>query len=518
MSRPLLPTPQPLTPRSAPRRSPLPRPTLVPGLRRIWRDARTVQLGTHPNRAFLLDLPDPSAAALLDLLDGSRPERSILRHAGALGISPDEALALLDALHEAGLLLPAPTLYPAALDDDTRRRLAGEAAALALRPTPRLPATSPPPPLTARSAPASPNARPRTPSATSSAASPTTGPCTPPAAPPGAGPMTPAGVLRRRRAARVVVTGRGRLAAGIAVALAEAGIGHVHADVPGTVTHHDRPGSPLRDTDLGHPRAEAIAAAIRRAAPTTETRPVRRGGASLVIQLEYDQPVALLAAGYAQRRQPYLPVAIREAVPIIGPLVPAPGVPCLNCLDLHRRDREAQTALGHNPRVAESPQPFPDPAPAASRLPTAGPPAAGPPPAASPPPSASPPPATRPWSADGPAVAGGQALSVGPATPGSPVTAGPIPWAHQAGSAEPCAVATLLAATGYAVGEVLAFVDGDPPTTLGAEIEISSPGGIRRRSWTSHPACFCTPRRSPVRTSRAGPPVQGGRSAFSRSQ
>ncbi|WP_430640893.1 PqqD family protein [Couchioplanes caeruleus] len=352
-----------------------------------------MQLGTHPARAYLLDLPDPSAAALLDLLDGTRPERTILRHAAALGVPAKDALALLDGLHEAGLVLPAAALCPATLDEDTRHRLSSEAAAIALRPTP-----SPHPATSA------------------------------------AGPAAPAGVLRRRRAARVAVAGRGRLAAGIAVALAEAGIGHVHADVPGTVTHHDRPGSPLREADPGQPRADAIAAAIRRAAPTTQTRPVRRGGASLVVQLEYDQPVALLAAGYAQRRQPYLPVAIREGVPVIGPLVRAPGGPCLNCLDLHRRDRETHVLDGSTPTGS-------------------------------------------------------------PATPDHPE------WArHRPGPAEPCAVSTLLAATGYAVGEVLAFIDGDPSTALGAEIELSSPGRIRRRSWTSHPACFCTPGRSSVRS------------------
>ena len=195
-------------------RPPLPRPTLVPGLRRTWRDTRTVQLGAHPTRALLLDLADPAAAAVLDLIDGSRPERAIVRRAAALGVPPHEARALLDGLHQAGLVVPATSLWPPGLDDDTRTRLAGEVAAIALRDTP-------------------------------------------PA-------RRPASVLRRRRAARVVISGRSRLAAGIAVALAEAGIGHVHPDLPGTVTRPDLTGSPLLDTDLGRPHAEAVTAAIRR--------------------------------------------------------------------------------------------------------------------------------------------------------------------------------------------------------------------------------------------------------------
>lgn len=360
-----------------------------------------MQLGTHPARAHLLDLPDSSAAALLDLLDGSRSERIIIRRAAALGLSPDDTHALLDGLHRAGLVLPAADLWPTALDDDTRTRLSGEAAAIALQP--------------------------------------------------GSSARRPASVLRRRLAARVVLAGRSRLAPGLAVALAEAGIGHVHADVPGTVTGHDRVGGPLRDTEVGCTHAEAISAAVLRAAPSTETRPVRRGNASLVVQFEFDQPVAVLAAGHAQRAQAYLPVAIREAVPVVGPLVPPEGGPCLNCLDLHRQDRDTEAAGLHR------------------------------------------------------TGAGGMRIS-------HPRARGPAAFS------EPCAVATLLAATGYVLGEVLAFIDGQTPATLGTEVEISSPSHFRRRSWTPHPGCFCTPRRPAPGRPRAGPSVQSGRSAFSRSQ
>jgi hypothetical protein len=52
-------------------------------------------------------------------------------------------------------------------------------------------------------------------------------------------------------------------------------------------------------------------------------------------------------------------------------------------------------------------------------------------------------------------------------------------------------VATLLAATAYAVAVVLLFLDGDVPQTLGATAEISAPGAVRRRSWAPHPECSC---------------------------
>jgi ThiF family len=351
-------------------RVPLRRPTLLPGLARLWRGPHTLQLGLDAARAVLVDLPDPRVARVLDLLDGTRPERAVLAGTAADGVPSDDARTLLDTLAAAGLVWPATRLLPATLPDTARRRLTSEAAALALQSQPDDPA--------------------------------------------------PAQILRRRAAARVVVAGPGRLAAPIAVALAEAGVGHVHPDLPGAVTAAELPATPLRPADVGHPRADAIAAAIRRVAPETETRTVRRGAASLVVQLGYDQPVELLAAGYARRRQAHLTVAIREGSAVIGPFVPAAGGPCLNCVELHRQERD----------------------------------------------------------------------------PGRPDPAGP----PHGGAAEPCAVATLLTAAGYALAEALAFLDGGTPTTVGAAVEIAGPTQVRRRTWPPHPDCRCArrPRRAPV--------------------
>lgn len=58
-----------------------------------------------------------------------------------------------------------------------------------------------------------------------------------------------------------------------------------------------------------------------------------------------------------------------------------------------------------------------------------------------------------------------------------------------------CATTTLLAATAYAAAEVLAHLDGQEPTTVGATVEISGPGRHRRRSWHPHPDCDCGRRR-----------------------
>lgn len=270
--------------------SSLSRPTLLPGLSRLWRDGHTLQLGLDPTRAVLLEMPDPRAAHLLDLLDGAHSERLILARAGRLGLSVDDSRALIDSLRAAGLVVGARALLPGHLADEARRRLAAEATALALHGPARA--------------------------------------------------ATPAQVLRRRAGARVVLTGRSRLAAPVAVTLAESGVGHVFPDLPGRVTAAETAGGPLNPADARRPRALAVAEAVTRAAPGTAVGPVRRGHASIVVVLGHDRPAALLAAAYAQRREAHLALAVRDGVVVVGPLVTPAGSPCLNCLDLHRRDRD----------------------------------------------------------------------------------------------------------------------------------------------------------------------------------
>ncbi|MFU8852451.1 TOMM precursor leader peptide-binding protein [Micromonospora sp. SL1-18] len=271
-------------------RTPLVRPTLLPGLTRLWRDRHTLQLGLEPGQAVLLEVANPRAVRLLDLLDGTRSERAVLAYAATAEVTPDEARVLLDTLRAAGLVVPAHSLLPRDLAGPVRARLAGEAEALSLA-TAGLPGT-------------------------------------------------PAQVLRRRRAARVLVTGAGRLGGAIAVALAQAGVGHVAPDLAGPVRPGDLVGAGLTAAELGRPLATAIRGALGRSAPGTETGPLRRGRLDLVVQLGTDRPAALLATRYAQRRQPHLLVDLRGGVPVVGPLVRPPAGPCLNCLELHRMDRD----------------------------------------------------------------------------------------------------------------------------------------------------------------------------------
>lgn len=354
----------------------LQRPTLLPGLCRLWRTPHLLQLGVDPARAVVLELANPAVAKLLDLLDGAHSERSVLAHAARYGVADADARTFLETLRSAGLVVGAQALVPGHLAPPVRRRLTAEAAALALRRTA----------------------------------------------------ATPADILRHRAAARVLVLGRGRLGPGVALALAHAGVGHLSPALEGPVEPGDTITGGLLAADLDRPRAAAVAEAIQRAVPGTDTRPIRRGEASFVVQTGTPGPARLQAVAYARYRLAHLTAVVRDGTAIVGPLVPPAGSPCLNCCDLHRKDR--------------------DPA----------------------------------W----PALAAQLAT-----------TAATDP----AQGGEPCAAPTVLAAAAFAAAEVLTYLDGQvagnepgDPQTLGATVEIATPGRHRRRTWPPHPECDCSRR------------------------
>ena len=84
--------------RHAGRPAQLPRPQIKPGLRRVWRDARTVQIGLTPDAGVVVAGLEPAEAELLDRLDGTRPaQRADRRGPAPAGSDAARVAGLLDA-------------------------------------------------------------------------------------------------------------------------------------------------------------------------------------------------------------------------------------------------------------------------------------------------------------------------------------------------------------------------------------------------------------------------------------
>ncbi|MDQ6650257.1 MAG: ThiF family adenylyltransferase, partial [Actinomycetota bacterium] len=201
------------------------RPLLNPGLRRLWRDLDTVQLGVDPGRAVVLTGLDDAAGGLLDLLDGSRDRPAVLEAAAATGVAAATAERVLDLLAAAGALLPGPPadgLRAAARAD--RDRLGPDISSWSLDQPPR-----------------------------------------------------PAEVLLRRQQGRVVVVGAGRVGAPLAATLAAAGVGRVAVSDEEDASLADCAVGGLCAADVGAARETGARAAVRQAAPGVDNRPWRPG-------------------------------------------------------------------------------------------------------------------------------------------------------------------------------------------------------------------------------------------------
>lgn len=272
--------------------SPFMRPTLLPNLRRLWRDASTVQLGTDPAGAVVLQLARPELARVLDLLDGAHTEPAVLAAGEALGLTEADVLGLLRALRDTGLVIAAHALVPVGLPEPVHRRLSVEAAAIALR--------------LRRDAPH----------------------------------VVPADVLRRRYTSRVVIAGDGPLLAPLAALLAASGVGHVDPVVDGVAGAGDVLVGGVAADDVGMSRAVATGTAVARFAPGVHLSATRTDQVDLVVRVGDRHPPGLAKRGLRLTGLPRLELTVRRGTVLIGPLVRPAGSPCRACLDLHRRDRD----------------------------------------------------------------------------------------------------------------------------------------------------------------------------------
>ena len=267
------------------------RPALKAGLRPLWRDRRTLQIGVDPRRAAALTGLG-KAAAIVSLLDGSRDTAEVERTAAEYGIAPAAANRVLGLLASAGVLDDFPAHLHQALPDYLRARLAPELACAAL------------------------------------------------AYGHGDG---GAAVIARRRAAFVRVYGADRIGACVATLLAASGVAWVTCRDGGIAGEADIAPAGLGAADVGTARTAGVDRAVHRVARETRTADDPRRLPDLAVLAGHPDPVDV--AELMRGRVPHLAVRAGEAIGVVGPLVEPGRSACLRCADLARTARDSAWPL-----------------------------------------------------------------------------------------------------------------------------------------------------------------------------
>jgi bacteriocin biosynthesis cyclodehydratase domain-containing protein len=267
------------------------RPALKAGLRSLWRDRGTLQIGVDPRRAIGLSGLGP-AVAVVRLLDGSRDTAEVERAAGEDGIPVEATRLVLRLLDGAGVLDDFPAALHRSLPTPLRARLSPDLACASLA----------------------------------------AGDCD-------GGART----FALRRAATVRVYGAGRIGAGVATLLAASGVARVSCRDSDVTGYADLSPGGLSHDDIGLDRAAAVTRAIQRAAPEArcaDDAARRPDLAVLTGRADPEQVLALL-----RDRVPHLAVHADEAIGVVGPLVIPGTTACLRCADLARAGRDSAWPL-----------------------------------------------------------------------------------------------------------------------------------------------------------------------------
>lgn len=267
------------------------RPRLKPGLRRIWRDRQTLQIGVEPARAVVITGLDRPAARFLDAIDGTIELTALLELADAQGLGRPAATGLLELLEAAGLLDDAGA-ERAVLRDLTRperERLRPDLAASALVHADRSGGSA---------------------------------------------------VLRRRRAATVRVVGIGRIGASLASVLAAAGLGCLQLVDETPVGPGDLAPAGHSPAALGRSRASAAADRVAAIAASTAVTCARDAGPADLVVLCSEVETGPQAFELMRTGTAHLYVGARETSGVVGPMVLPGRSACARCLDLHRSDRD----------------------------------------------------------------------------------------------------------------------------------------------------------------------------------
>src|SRR5580693_4866586 len=262
------------------------RPALKAGLRPLWRDRDTLQIGVDPRRARALTGLG-KAAAIVSLLDGSRDTAEVTATAATYGIGQAAVDRVLSLLASAGVLDDFPAGLRATLPGYLLERITPELACAAL------------------------------------------------AYGHGDG---GAAVLGRRRATFTRVYGAGRLGACVATFLAASGVAWVSCLDTGTAGPADVTPAGLGAADVGASRAAGVARAVHRVAPEVRTANDARRVPDLAVITGRPDPVLL--AALTRDRVPHLVVHADEAIGVVGPLVLPGRSACVRCVDLCKAARD----------------------------------------------------------------------------------------------------------------------------------------------------------------------------------
>ena len=262
------------------------RPAVKAGLRPLWRDKGTLQIGIDPRRARALTGLG-KAAAVVSLLDGSRETAEVVRAAATYGIRQEVVHRVIELLATAGVLDDFPAGLRAALPDYLRTRIGPELACAAL------------------------------------------------AYGHGDG---GAAVLARRRATFARVYGAGRVGACVATFLAASGVAWVSCRDTRLTEAADVAPAGLGPADVGTAGAVAVARAVHRVEPEVRTADDARRLPDLAVLTGRPDPVLL--AGLVRDGVPHLAVHAEEAIGVVGPLVLPGRSACVRCLDLSKAARD----------------------------------------------------------------------------------------------------------------------------------------------------------------------------------
>lgn len=262
-------------------------PRLHPSLTKAWRDGSTLQLGLTPEHAMVFGDLSPADVAVVNAMDGQHTTKQLREIAVEYDAAPESADGLVDTLLSAG----------AAVDD----RL--------LRPPPATPADVPVDHFDEQ-----PDPDAATLALLSDASS------------------TSADLMATRKSRRVDVIGAGRVGATIARLLDAAGVGDVRVLDHALTRRHDTAPGGLQADDIGRPRGPAAEDHL-----TSSRKPEPP---SFVI-VAPAHGTGRAEAGEALRAgTPHLLVQVVESTGVVGPLVRAGQTPCVQCVDMHRTDRD----------------------------------------------------------------------------------------------------------------------------------------------------------------------------------